>query len=339
MKIKGFAALIAAGMLGFALAPATAAPTVNEHASEHARVVAFWTPERVAKAIPRDMVRSVGMANPMKKPGGGGDSSTVLAASWRGSDGVKVTTGKVLFAMGASYYVCSGSVVTETKPYRSVVLTAGHCVVDETNGAFASNWMFIPDYDSAPVGLSTDGSFCSSTRFGCWVADVLVASEEFAGARGFTDEATRHDYAFAVVSEGGLSETEEPPSSQLDAVVGAQSMQFTSAVAAADTYLFGYPAAGKFRGTDLVYSRGLLGYDPLNDNQTYRVGSSMTGGSSGGPWFQGFTAASGTGTIMSVTSYGYSGVKALYGPKLNSETADMFGTAQTIALDSADQLR
>lgn len=332
MRLMRFPAILAAAMIGFAFVPVTAAPAVNEHANDHARVVAFWTHERVAKAVPRDIVLSRGVVQPMKKPAGG-DATTVLGKSWPGSVGVKETTGKVLFAMGADYYVCSASVVADTAVDRSLVLTAGHCVVDESNGAFATNWMFIPDYDSDPAGLTTDGSFCASTKFGCWAADVLVASDDFAGAGGFSLEAARSDYAFAVVSTGGLSDAE-----QLDAVVGAQAVQFTSAVSGGDTFLFGYPAAGKYRGTDLVYSRGALGYDALNDNQAYRVGSSMTGGSSGGPWFQGFDAISGTGTIMSVTSYGYSGVKALFGPMLNSETAAMFDIALQADLEGGHRL-
>jgi hypothetical protein len=51
----------------------------------------------------------------------------------------------------------------------------------------------------------------------------------------------------------------------------------------------------------------------------------MTGGSSGGPWFSPFS--SGSGTLMSVNSYGYSGITAMHGPKLNAETQSMFQTA------------
>lgn len=331
MKRTRLVILTILAVVGLAIAPAVAAPAVDAHANEHARVVAFWTPQRVAQAIPRDYVLTVGKPVPLRKPGGGGTS--VLGASWAGSVGVMQTTGKVLFALGGGYYVCSASVVTDGTSDRSVVLTAGHCVVDETDGEWATNWMFIPEYDAAPAALTTDGSFCAATKHGCWVADVLVASDEFATAGGFTTQATLHDYAFAVVSDGGLTGTE-----QLDAVVGSQAVQFTSGAAGGDTYLFGYPAAGKYRGSDLVYSRGPLGYDSRVDDQTYMVASSMTGGSSGGPWFQGFDTNSGTGTIMSVTSYGYSGTKALFGPKLNAETAGMLDLAVRAGLDDGNRL-
>lgn len=330
MKRIGIAAVAALALMGLALVPSTAARGVDHHASDHARVVAFWTPERVAKAVPRDKVLNTGQ---MKAPGKPGDGSVVAGDSWAGSTGVTETTGKVLFSMGSNYYVCSASVVGDAASDRSIVLTAGHCVVDETNGLFAENWMFIPDYDSAPARLTADGGFCASTAYGCWAADFLVASDVFAGAGKFTTEATLHDYGFAVVSTGGLSGDD-----QLDARVGTQAVQFAEGASGADTYLFGYPAAGRFKGADLVYSRGTLGYDARVDDQTYRVGSSMTGGSSGGPWFQNFDATSGNGTIMSVTSYGYSGVKALFGPKLNQETADMLAIAQSEPLGSGNRL-
>jgi hypothetical protein len=54
----------------------------------------------------------------------------------------------------------------------------------------------------------------------------------------------------------------------------------------------------------------------------------MTGGSSGGPWFAPFSA--GSGTMVSVNSYGYSGVTAMQGPKLNAETQTMFNTAASV---------
>lgn len=309
--------------------PAAAQGPDDARRAEHERVVKFWTKERVAKAVPRHYVLDPKTkevkpaAKPTKPPSA---STTVLGASWTTDVAVKRTTGKVLFAMGTSYYVCSASVVDDDNTAgRSLILTAGHCVVDETTGDFATNWMFIPDYDSAPATLTTNGSFCADTRYGCWVADYLVASEAFASAGGFTDTAILHDYAFAVVSKGGTSGT-----AQLDATVGAQQITFDQKSNGLDTFLFGYPAAGKYKGKDLIYSRGLLGTDPNTGGATYRVSSNQTGGSSGGPWFAEFGAATtGQGILFSVNSYGYTGVTAMHGPKFTDETAGMFNAAKT----------
>lgn len=330
--VHRFVAMAVGMLLALSLVPASHAQAKGDsRRAEHDRVVAFWTKDKIAKAKGRDFVLDprTRQFKPSAKPGGGGSTKTVLGASWTGGGPVVTTTGKVLFALGGSYYVCSASVVEDGKNDRSIILTAGHCVYDETNGQWATNWMFIPDYDAQPAALTSSGSFCADTLYGCWVADFLVASSGFTGAGGFNQQATLHDYAFAVVSEGGLSQT-----AQLDDTVGSQPINTNAGTLKADTYLFGYPAAGKYNGTDLVYSRGPLGTDPYNDNLTYRVSSDMTGGCSGGPWFQGFAA--GSGTIMSVNSYGYSGIKAMHGPKLNQETASMFKDAGTKSLDGGN---
>ncbi len=119
---------------------------------------------------------------------------------------------------------------------------------------------------------------------------------------------------------------------QLDLTVGTQAVSFTAVSGGPDTFLFGYPAAGKYAGKDLVYSRGALGLDPLNGNATYRVASDMTGGCSGGPWFTPFNTTqtgSGKGTQISVNSYGYSGQTYLHGPIFNANTQAVYTTALT----------
>ena len=302
---------------------ATAAPD-RAPRPDHDRIVAFWTNARVARAIPRDFVfdPATKTFKPAARPGGGGSSTTTLGSSWTAGGEVQRTTGKVLFAMGANYYVCSASVVDDTVTGRSIVLTAAHCAYDETAAAFATNWMFVPDYDSAPVTLTTSGSFCANTTYGCWTASALVVHNGYASAGSFNNQAVTHDFAFAVVGAGGKTGT-----GQLDTTVGGHPIQFSSVVAGASTHLFGYPAAGKYKGNDLVYCRGPLGFDPYTANATYKVGCNMTGGSSGGPWFSPF--ASGSGTLVSVNSYGYSGITAMHGPKLNANTAALFTTAGT----------
>ena len=333
--VHRFVAMALGVLLALSLVPASHAQAQGDsRRAEHDRVVAFWTKDKVAKAKGRDFVLDpkTKRFKPSAKPGGGGSTQTVLGASWTSGGAVVQTTGKVLFALGSSYYVCSASVVDDGKNNddRSIILTAGHCVYDETNQQWATNWMFIPDYDAKPASLTTSGSFCAETLYGCWVADFLVASSKFTTAGGFNQQATVHDYAFAVVSEGvGPS-----GNAQLDGTVGTQPMKTDTRTLKAETYLFGYPAAGKYNGKDLVYSRGPLGTDPYNDNLTYRVSSDMTGGCSGGPWFQGFSG--GSGTLMSVNSYGYSGIKAMHGPQLNSETESMFKDAGTKSLDGGN---
>lgn len=325
------AATVMAGTAGLSGPAGAASEKANRvGGSAHDRVVAFWTNERVAKAIPRDFEfdPSTRSFRPRAATSGGsGTSSSTIGSSWTSGGEVLKTTGKVLFAMGGTYYVCSASVADDAVSGRSIILTAGHCAYDETGGAFATNWMFVPDYDSAAVTLNTSGSFCATTSLGCWTASALVVARGFASAGGFNNQAIVHDYAFAVVGAGGKSGT-----AQLDATVGGHPIQFSAVSGGANTHLFGYPAAGKYKGKDLVYCRGSLGFDPYIANATYRVGCNMNGGSSGGPWFTPFSG--GSGTMMSVNSYGYSGVTAMHGPKLNAETASMFSAAATVTTNT-----
>lgn len=285
--------------------------------SRHEQIVAHWTAARMAAATPRDFVIDAnGSFVPRARPGSGGGST---GASWTGGGAIKERSGKVYFEMGAGAYVCSGSVATDSRTSVSLVLTAGHCAYDETNGAFATNWLFIPDFDQSPTFT------CSQTQYGCWTADALVVHEGYATAGGFNTQATLHDFAFAVVSGGGHS-----GSTQLDATVGAFSVAipgFTSVGQA--SYAFGYPAAGKYKGNDLVYCNGAIFEDPYNEELTWGLPCGMTGGSSGGPWLSGFNASTGSGSLSSLNSYGYSGVKAMHGPKFNADTADVYAAANS----------
>lgn len=305
-------------MLGFT--PAVTASADEDARAEHQRIINFWTKDKVAKAKPRDFVRDPATGEfTLTAP----EATQVLGASWEGGGKVQRTTGKVLFAMGKSYYVCSASVVTDTNSARSIVLTAGHCVFDNKTGRFATNWMFVPDYDSSAATLTTNGSFCPRTTYGCWTATSLVVHKGFASQRKFNTQATRYDFAFAVVGAGGKTN----PLAQLDTTVDSQAIGYQTVGNATDTYLFGYPAAAPYTGKDLIYSEGLLGTDPLNNNLTYRVTSTMTGGSSGGPWFSPIDANTGVGTMMSLNSYGYTGISAMHGPFFNDTTQALFTTA------------
>lgn len=333
VSIAGFA------LVGAVAVPAQGASDRGVEASggraEHDRVVAFWTPERVAQAIPRDFefdpatgrFRQVPAAKPGGRPGGGGGgggSTSVLGASWTTGGLVAETSGKVLFQMGSTYYVCSANVITDAVPDRSLVLTAAHCAYDEANGEFATNWLFIPNYDASAPSLTTNQSFCGQTEYGCWTADALVVHDGYASAGAFNVQAVQHDYAVAVVGVGGKAGTAE-----LDETVGAQPVSFAPAVGGSDTFLFGYPAAGKYKGKDLVYSRGPLGLDPYNGNLAYRVASNMTGGASGGPWFTPFDVGTAAGPQFSVTSYGYSGQTYLHGPFFDLKTEVVYTAATT----------
>jgi V8-like Glu-specific endopeptidase len=287
--------------------------------TRHEQIVAYWTPARVANAIPRDFVFDEARGFVQRaRPGGGGGGGTTTGSSWNGEGLIKEASGKVLFTMGGSNYVCSGSVATDGVTGRSLVLTAGHCAYDETNRAFATNWLFVPDYDESPTFT------CAQTEYGCWSASALVVHQGYATAGGFNTQATLHDFAFAVVGGGS------PNGTQLDTAVGSFPLATSGFDQPGDTaYAFGYPAAQKYKGNDLVYCAGQIFEDPYNEELTWGLPCRMTGGSSGGPWVSGFNATTGTGSLSSLNSYGYSGVAAMHGPKFNDDTQAVFSAAKT----------
>jgi V8-like Glu-specific endopeptidase len=293
----------------------------DRSSSERERILAYWTSERIANAVPRGFVRDGGRYIPLAKPGGGGGGGAVKGASWTGDGLVETQTGRILFTMGGVDYICSGSVIDDTSESNgySTVLSAGHCVYDAVDG-WATNWVYIPRFDDAPTYS------CASTYYGCWTATRLVTHHRFVTAGGFNDQAVEVDFAFARVALGGKGAI---GTLELDATTHGYGLKI-GGVALSDTlWAFGYPAAGKYRGKDLTYCRGTLIDDPYGAN-TWGMACNMTGGSSGGPWLADTTdPATVEGRVASLNSYGYSGLTYMFGPKFTTDTS----TIQADAID------
>jgi hypothetical protein len=180
--------------------------------------------------------------------------------------------------------------------------------------------MFVPEYDATP----TVNCFTNSTT--CWTAQELVVHSGWATAGGFNNAAVVHDWAFAVIAPNG--------SNDLDTTFGAFPIAASTAYGADEhIFAFGYPAAQKYKGKDLTYCAGPLGFDPYMSNATYRLTCNMTGGSSGGGWLVDFQTDGNSGTLASVNSYGYSGITAMHGPKFNAKTAATWSAAQSVTFD------
>jgi hypothetical protein len=303
------------------------AQTARERA-EHNRIVSYWTPARVRAAVPRDFafdsVRGYHIV-PNAKPGTGGGGIT--GASWpNGTGKVYKATGKVLFTMGGSQYVCSGTALSNTRGGTDgVVITAGHCAYDETAGAFATNWLFVPQFDSNPTFT------CANTAFGCWTAKALVVHDGFASAGGFNNQAVQYDWAFAVVGGGGKT---AGANIDLDTAVGNFSKTDSEMALNTVASAFGYPAAQKYHGNDLVYCQGPTTRDANPGTNNYKLACGMTGGSSGGPWFSGFDATGNAGVIRSLNSYGYSGQSYMYGPIFNGNTTTTSNAANSVGANT-----
>jgi V8-like Glu-specific endopeptidase len=295
---------------------ATAAPGRGHAASAdarnaHQRIVDYWTPARRASAIPRDVTRPTERKG---KPGGGGGGTTgsVTGATWtRSAAAVAKTTGKVYFTMGGSNYVCSGSAVDGQ---ANLVLTAGHCVWDDVD-KFATKWLFWPGYNN---GIDP--------TYGEWTAKSLFTT---AGWKTDGGNDWRNDAGLAVVTNGAGASLKGTMGSLPTMKTGTDYTNLATAVYSA----FGYPAAQKYKGQTLTYCQGPVqtGYD--GDANTLSMACDMTGGSSGGPWYD---EREGTGSIVSLNSYGYSGSSRMYGPTFDAAESSMLAAAGDGACDSGD---
>ena len=319
--ISLLAAVVAASVVFFATSPVDAAPPDGVGKAEHERVVRYWTPARVARAVPREFVVDVPI--PQKgKPGGGGSGGgsalTVTGASWIGGGLVKATTGKVLLTLGTTDYVCSGSVVADSRADASMVLTAGHCVFDASiSPSWASNWMFVPDYEDQKTFN------CDVARYGCWTAAALVTTSVWASG-DFND-----DYAFAVMRPGGKT----GESLLLESTVGTQGIAFNLAHPR-NVYAFGYPHASPYNGQSLTYCAGEDVPDTWGGSSDFGLKCNMTGGSSGGPWFADFDPATGVGVLNSINSFKYRAgplSKHMFGPYFDAYTQSTYAAAQVSA--------
>ena len=304
-------------------AGARTSPSAFSPRAEHDRIVAYWTPERIASAKSKDYVRDAsGGIRPAAKPNkprGGGSGPAVQGASWTGNGAVEQRTGRILFSTTAGNWICSGSVINSTVTGDSaVVLTAGHCVYD-ASGGWSFNFLYIPDFDDAP---SYD---CSLSAHGCWTATRLALNSDYYPSGFGPTAALRVDYGFALVGPGGKS-----GSADLDSVTGGYTLKTSGMTTSATQWAFGYPAAAPYTGNDLTYCKGSTINDPFGQG-TWGMACNMTGGSSGGPWLTGTNdpaSSTSPGQVSSLNSYRYNGLNYMFGPRFNSETEVVLADVQ-----------
>jgi hypothetical protein len=223
---------------------------------------------------------SVGAAS-----GGTARSSSVrvLDASQNGTR----TNGKIIGVdPREGNYSCSGTALNT--PSKSIVLTAGHCVV--LDGSAAKRISFVPDHGARPFGTFE-------------VRTVYVMPQW----RRFENP----DFDLAALR------VDPNPYGALTDVVGARGYAVSRSRSSA-FQIFGYPAAA-LRGEEMRSCRAQgLGSDPLTFRlegpPTMPSGCDMAAGSSGGGWILDGTCVNG------VTSYGYADrPERLYSPYFGPE--------------------
>ncbi|MFF2518232.1 trypsin-like serine peptidase [Streptomyces sp. NPDC058086] len=234
--------------------------------------------------------------------------------------------GKVFFDTPEGSNVCSGTAVRDpARPGQSnLVWTAGHCVHAGARGGWYRNIVFVPSYNND--GLSGRArQYASLDRiapFGTWWADWAQTSSEWISEGAATGGAGA-PFDFAVLHvrpPTGLASLEEAIGQAAPVRFGVPTRTAVSATSA-----WGYPAAPPFDGEHMFSCLNRPGRLSIRADQPtmYRIGCTMTGGSSGGGWFA--RDADGSLALISNTSIGSVSATWLAGPQLGSVAKDVYG--------------
>ncbi|MEU6933222.1 hypothetical protein [Streptomyces sp. NPDC046374] len=224
--------------------------------------------------------------------------------------------GKIFFDSPEGSMVCSGTIVKDPRhPGKSnLVWTAGHCVHAGKRGGWYRNITFVPafnDLGKSPAALRNAKPY-EVYPYGQYWADWAVTSGEWL-QNGGTNQAWPYDYAVLHVQpERGRKSLEETVGVALPVDFSAPAPSRAGTVGA-----WGYPAAPPYNG--MIMHKCLdratrLTTAPATPTM-YRIGCTMTGGSSGGGWFR--VLPNGTTALVSNTSIGPAGRNGwLAGPQL-----------------------
>ncbi|MCL7429870.1 serine protease [Streptomyces sp. YS415] len=237
------------------------------------------------------------------------------------------TAGKVFFDSPEGTMVCSATVVADpANPGKSnLVWTAGHCVHAGKAGGWYRNIAFVPSYNNDAMETA---ELESATReevapYGVWWGDWVQTSDQWIEQGGATGgDGASYDFAVIHVTpeegSGGKS-LEEMVGSALPVDFDAPPVPEVDSVTAT-----GYPAAPPFDGQKLFQCQDKPGRLSLTkaDPTMYRIGCTMTGGSSGGGWVA--TGSDGKPALVSNTSIGPVESGWLAGPRLGAEAKGVF---------------
>ncbi|MFI9495474.1 trypsin-like serine peptidase [Streptomyces halstedii] len=239
-------------------------------------------------------------------------------------------SGKLLFDGPEGPMVCSATVVRDpAHPGKSnMVWTAGHCVHAGKKGGWYRNIAFVPSYnDSAmPAAELDNASKDQIAPYGVWWGQWAQTSDEWI-SEGASTGGQGAPYDFAV-----LQVTPEKGSTgkSLEETVGSALPVDFDAPAAGKTdgmTATGYPAAPPYDGQKAFQCTDKPGRLSVFEDQPtmYRIGCTMTGGSSGGGWVA--KGRDGKPALVSNTSIGPVRAGWLAGPRLGTEAKGIYEAA------------
>ncbi|MGW6908604.1 trypsin-like serine peptidase [Streptomyces sp. NPDC054940] len=232
--------------------------------------------------------------------------------------------GKVFFDSPDGPAVCSGTVIKDVNhPGKSnLVWTAGHCVHAGGKGGWYRNIVFVPAYNDLGKSAAQLRNANSSevAPYGNWWADWVSTSNEWIQGGSDTGGAgATYDYSVLHVKpEQGSKSLEETVGAALDVDFSTPSAADVATMGA-----WGYPAAAPYSGLQMfrcLDRPGRLSLSPTLPTM-YRIGCTMTGGSSGGGWFR---VVGGETKLVSNTSIGPADNTWLAGPQLGAKAEALY---------------
>ncbi|MFF5444310.1 trypsin-like serine peptidase [Streptomyces sp. NPDC012888] len=287
----------------------------------------LWDPDRMRDARPKperpvvdpDLGKDQGVTDPAPAP----VQAKAVAAPYHRS---VPEAGKVFFDGPEGSMVCSATVVKDpANPGKSnLVWTAGHCVHAGAKGGWYRNIAFVPSYNNAGKSQAQlkGASREQVAPYGVWWSDWAQTSDQWIATGGPTGGAgAAYDFAVLhVTPEKGTGKSlEETVGSALPVEFSAPAVPKISKMTAT-----GYPAGAPFDGQKAYQCNDRPGRLSLNQGEPvmYRIGCTMTGGSSGGGWVA--AGADGKPALVSNTSIGPAKASWLAGPRLGPEAKGVF---------------
>ncbi|MFD6327653.1 trypsin-like serine peptidase [Streptomyces sp. NPDC058442] len=237
------------------------------------------------------------------------------------------TAGKVFFDSPEGTMVCSATVVQDpANPGKSnMVWTAGHCVHAGKKGGWYRNIAFVPSYNDAgkPTAELEGAAKEEVAPYGVWWGDWAQTSDQWIEQGGPTGgDGASYDFAVIHVTpeKGGDGKSlEETVGSALPVDFNAPAVPDTESVTAT-----GYPAGTPYDGQKLFRCEDRPGRLSLHTSEPtmYRIGCSMTAGSSGGGWVA--AGSDGRPALVSNTSIGPVTSGWLAGPRLGDDAKGVY---------------
>lgn len=338
-------------VLALAAGPLTApgAGGVVEHVittglAEQRRVLDYWTPERMAAAIPIDLSGALrhsggvlGLlagagARPARSPAAGRPpgpdtgSGTALAPGGA-SDGSRRarmaarTSGPSTHTPGADWPVDGAVSHTTGRVFLTLNGIDLVCSAATVRGANRD--------------LVVTAGHCVKDGAGAWAANWTFVPGYDRGRMPYGMFTARRMFVTVPWARGGgdahdvaMVALNTADGRHVADVAGALPIAFGRATRGAHAYGFGFPSDPPYDGGRLIYCAGRVRPDP-HSTRGMGLRCDMTAGSSGGPWLTGFDPATGRGTVVSVNSFKYVNDRhTMYGPYFGSAVRELYGVAQ-----------